>query len=796
MKRNCLIKSLLVLLCTFSWGAKAQRYEKPEDVFKAPVSQSFGFRAGYQPRNHSTLYRVVKPAPDNRDDLTQAWFDISNNNINCAVNAAGLIEYPTVLGPLKEFHTGASGSDSDYLTGSPWSLSLHTDKHKVLLSEIENPSLEIVENVLYKWIYRLENLQVEMLLIAPEAEEDPVIPEPRALIMVLRLSNSGKSALNGIISVPEGITDALRLGPDLERAQTYGPAVLPVANSHRGSRANFHPRWAEVAPTTAGYEAVTVLDSTFWAPSFPDVSFNLKPGGNKILTFAYMVGGSYQELNHTRDFIRSKSVMEWVNSTLEVRRKATGKLVIPEDTTLTEMFVRYYECAHNCFILNGNGILKEPKGGAWSVMSILNPAYVCGSLKDKNRTAELVPFHSGSILSDISFSLSGSTQELILAADYFQRTGDLVFIQCPEFRKKATMLINSILLTRYPDVALFPSKHIWDGPSRGDYHTGSNILVWRVLDFYSRIAREIWKDNVNAGVWSGKARECKSDILSKCIIPGPYGNQFAEGTWKNGIADSAARCHDGEEVAVVQSAFYGFVEQDNPLVLNHCQASMTPFNYLYNPVLNAMLWQDISYWSGGYTFPAWLVLIAGAANKSELLHGLDFWKTVTDVDGSPWWWPYDVGQTNPEEVNRRKCNFVGGFCDVAKVSYASGIFNTLLINNVLGLSADVHHKTFSFRPFSPWQKFEWQNGRIGNAFFDITYSDDGNTITATVINRNVVSYSGVIGLMVPENCSLKKGKTTRKRYGRDYSEIKIKVGPGEKKSFSITYRENSTHELK
>ena len=728
------ISCWMLLLCLFIPEAEAQQYKNADDLFKAPKSGNFGFSEGYKPKNLFTHYRISNPALDNSDDLTQAWFDISNNNIVCSVNANGLVEYPSVMGPLSGFEEGKGQDNSagyqqgDYITGSQWTLTVNDGSQSVLLSEIDNPSLDIIDNIFYKWNYQFNHLKIQSVLFAPEAEEDPLIPEPRALIMLVNLENSGKTKINGKISLPRRISDAFKIDANLQKAMLYGPAVLPVADSHKGNRANFHPKFAEVAPTVAGYEAVTLLDSTLWGPSFPEISFSLESGKCVTLKFAFLVGGSVKELIHTRNFIRSRSTLDWVNSTAKLHKKATGNLIIPEDPMLAEMFDRYYECSHSCYILKGNGTLTEPKGGSWSMMSLLNPGYIHGSLQNMGRVAEMVPFHEKSITTDVSFSLYGSTQELIIAADYYQRGGDPSFFKNEAFRTNATELIQRILKTQYPEATLFPSKNIWDGPSRGDYHAGSNILVWRVLDIFSRIAKDIWKDTQTAELWSMKANACKADILTKCVIQGPYGNQFGEGTRKDGRIDSAATCHDGEEVALVQSAFYGLVEQDNPLITNHCRASMTSYNPLYNKSLNAMIWQDRSYWNGGYTFPAWLVLIAGATTKEEMVTGINLWKSMTDLDGSPWWWPYDVGQTDPSKVNRRRCNFEGGFCDVAKVPYATSVFNTLLINNVIGLSADVQRKTFSFRPFSPWSSFEWKDGRIGNAFFDLKYSDDGSKL--------------------------------------------------------------------
>lgn len=783
---------LMILFWIILPSAEAQYYKSLDDVFLSPVSNYYGFNEGYQSKNTITRYRIVKPSNDNIDDLSQAWFDVSNNNITCSVNANGLVEYPSVMGPLEGYKGEYSipiskefGPD-DYLTGSQWTFSLYYGNRSMLLSEINNPSLDIIHNLFYKWNYKIDDLFIQMLAFAPEKEENPLIPEPRALIMVLKMTNKGLSRISGKISVPASIRDANLLDSTITKAKLYGPAAEPIANNHRGSKANFHPKYAEVAPTMPGYETVALLDSTNWSGSFPDVAFSLDPGESGYIKLAFIVGAGSDELIHTRDFVRSRSVREWLNSTIYLHEKATGKLKISEDPMLAEMFYRYYECGHSCYLLKGNGILAEPKGGSWSIMSILNPGYAIGNIINKEYLSGMIPNFASESKSDVSFSLYGSTKDLITTADYYQRTGESENFKNPLFRSWATALISSILVTEYPEATLFPSRKMWDGPSRGDYHTGSQILVWRVLDAYSRIAREIWNDTVNANLWSQKAAACRSDIIKKCVIPGPFGNQFAEGTWKDGKIDDASKCHDGEEVALVQSAFYGIVQQDDPLVINHCKASMTSFNYLYSLKLNAMMWQE-SYWDLGYTFPAWLVLIAGAETKSDLISAFNLWKSMTDIDGSPWWWPYDVGHTDPATLNRRRCNYAEGLCDLAKVPYATSVFNTLLINNIIGLSADVPQKKVLFRPFSPWSEFEWKNGRIGNAFFDIKYSDNGSKITAEITNRNPDIFTGIIGITAPEDKILLGSNTDAKRYGRDYIEIEKQLKPNQTELLTVHY---------
>ena len=347
MKKTQYILCLMVLFCFLHPAVEAQYYKALGEVFGSSVSENFGFNEGYQPKNALSRYRIVAPSNDNSDDLTQAWFDVGNNNITCSIDANGLVEYPSVLGPLSGFIEGSSGMSSkeynvgDYITGSQWTFSINDGNQSTLLSNLKNPTLDIADNIFYKWKYRFNNLSVQLLIFAPEAEENPLIPEPRALIVLANVKNTGNTNVNGKISLPGYACDAFKIDSSLKKAVIYGQAAMPIADSHKGSRANFHPKYAEVAPTVAGYEEVMLLDSTSCKPRFPDVLFSLKPGDSVNLPFAYLVGGGVTELKHTRDFVNSKSVLDWLNSTALLHKKATGNLIIPQDPMLAEMFTRY-----------------------------------------------------------------------------------------------------------------------------------------------------------------------------------------------------------------------------------------------------------------------------------------------------------------------------------------------------------------------------------------------------------------------------------------------------------------------
>lgn len=744
-------------------GAQAGTWGSLSDPFQAGVSQYFGVTASGVPVDGThTLYTVPTPTGSNADDYWQPWFDVSNNNLMAEFDARGLVEYPFVYGPLAGYGQGADGTQSlygefDFITGGQWTFQIDDGLHtSAKLSSLSGTSVGIVDGTFFKWTYAYQSLGIELIPFAPESAPRAAA-QPRALIMLVRITNRGSTTVNGHLSVPGGMKDADQLDSTLKPATLYGSAATPIPANHKTDTRNFIPRFAEVGPAVAGYEAVMPLESTAWSPALPTVSFTLAAGASRILEFAFMVGGGVPELQHTRDLVRQKSVLTWLNETRTSHTVRRGVLSIPDQTYVSELFERYVEAAHTSYLYSGSGKLRSPHGGSYLLMGMLAPEYVSGAIPGGNLGLTCP-------IQDVSYSLYQFTAASVLANEYYLWGGDPAFFQnSSSFKTQTKCLINAILSTKYPNVTLFPSDYIWDGPSRGDYHTGSNLLVWYVLTVASRIAAEVWNDASSASSWAASADEIKASLTAHDVIQGYYGDQFAEGTWIDGTVDDTARCHDGEEIAVLSAPILGFAEPDDPLITHHGKAAMSSQNIFYEPAVEGMYWGD----GAPVTAPGWLTLLSGATTETGLLSAFDRFRAVTDVDGSLYWWPYDYPSDAPEDIRRRVSYASGTPIDTAKVDYATSNFNALLIHNVLGLSADLPKKTVSFKPVAPWSSFQWTGGRIGNAFFDLEYSDSGSAITARLTNRNSTAYQATIELVVPTGKIASGVTPTGTRYGRD-----------------------------
>jgi hypothetical protein len=121
--------------------------------------------------------------------------------------------------------------------------------------------------------------------------------------------------------------------------------------------------------------------------------------------------------------------------------------------------------------------------------------------------------------------------------------------------------------------------------------------------------------------------------------------------------------------------------------------------------------------------------LTSATSPAELASAIDKFRTLTDVDGSLWWWPYRYGETDGKAVIRGN--------EAGKCAWASGVFVLRFIHDVLGLDADVPFRTLRVSPMMPWPQFKWQGAGLGSSRFDFVWNEEGEF---AVTNRNTKNW--------------------------------------------------------
>ncbi|WEV68548.1 hypothetical protein OZX73_04400 [Bifidobacterium sp. ESL0775] len=262
--------------------------------------------------------------------------------------------------------------------------------------------------------------------------------------------------------------------------------------------------------------------------------------------------------------------------------------------------------------------------------------------------------------------------------------------------------------------SLYRTLYISDGPSRGDFHTGSNILAWRAIvalldDFNDLLTEKQTAElrEIRQNLFTAIQTLCTREIDNK--------NMFVEGVYRDG---DFVGIHDGEESDLTLSSIYGFTSRDDSRIREHARWSLSSKNPYYTRKM-----QNIDFWdlddSNGITYPSYLLSLASAGTREELATALAKIRQTTDLDGSFWWWPYNHDEANATKVQR----------SLGKCGWCAGEFVSYLFNNILGIGRDESSDTLTVAPYVPWSSFELKDMSFMGGQIDISYSKNQLCVT-------------------------------------------------------------------
>lgn len=517
-----------------------------------------------------------------------------------------------------------------------------------------------------------------------------------------------------------------------------------------------------------------------------------------------MLGESNQELKQIAELLQSKRTLDWLNQTWQFHASRFGQLSIPDDTFYAESMVRMEETARQSVLRMADGTfgagfwgsdVAEPaftwnKDNFYAMlpMSIFEPQLCADAIlyflkwgmppRPLGRGVKRFP-EAGPVTQSLGNSLSG----LVLAGAYYQMTGDHEFFEGhPEILATARQRLQDVLDSRREKPFLFPSMYVSDGDARGDFHAGSNLIVWYSFHNMARIARDVYHDKHLAGEWELCAEKVKANLLERCVGNGPLGKQFYEGA----TADwTFILGHDGEESDATLMPFYGFCEPDDPAYVNHARVGLSPINPYYAPVIEGIWWYDGDWW--GSTFPGFTTALAGIRDEKESAERLHRIRQLTDLDGSIWWWPYKHKETNLAALVR----------EPGKSGWAAAVYLCKFVHDMLGLHVDMPDRRISFRPFTPWPQFAWRGCRLGRGLFDAQYGQRQGQIVAEITNRNNDSFEGLVEVVLPDSTSPVNCKVNDRtadnfklaqRYGRPSVRVTSAIPPGKALRMEVDYR--------
>ena len=213
--------------------------------------------------------------------------------------------------------------------------------------------------------------------------------------------------------------------------------------------------------------------------------------------------------------VMERGTLAWLNDTWAYYRSLTGRLIMPDDGFAASFFERAVHQSLQCIGMDSSG---RPTGSDLGTspttevicMKDLYYSYLplCFLEPDVARAGilwfleySLRPPGNKHGAGGVRHSLSISLAPLLMAGLYYESTGDRAFFDAGDtrpgsVRRRLERILEQVLRTR-PDgeTWLFPSRFISDGPSVGDYHTGSNVCAWYAFESFARILDEVYGES-------------------------------------------------------------------------------------------------------------------------------------------------------------------------------------------------------------------------------------------------------------------------------------------------------------
>lgn len=425
------------------------------------------------------------------------------------------------------------------------------------------------------------------------------------------------------------------------------------------------------------------------------------------------------------------------------RHKGLGTLTVPDDPWASGQLVRLVELARQSGLnlADGRSIGSfwgsnaNPIPDVWfrdfayttlalvefaSDQAVANLGYLCRyALPDEawEREAEVHPAATG-----LEHSLGNACLPAVVAERLVEVHGtDIVAPVAGPLRDYLTALLDGLTEAHAGPGSLYSTLYISDGPSRGDFHTGSNILAWAALQ-------------AGAGSLSGFVDEARreraatlaplvrSAIETRCVGDlGSHGSGFVEGLYLDG---RNVAVHDGEESDLTLASYYGFTGRDDRRIINHAQWAWSSENPYYAPVsggIDFWDWDD----SNGITYPGYAHQLAAASTPQDLAAAQDAVRRTTDADGSMWWWPFAHAETDPARAKR----------GLGKCGWAAGVVVARMMHDVFGIRRSWRTRTVTVAPYLPWPGFDWTGLPFGDGTLDVRVSSTPDKVVIRVANN-------------------------------------------------------------
>lgn len=434
---------------------------------------------------------------------------------------------------------------------------------------------------------------------------------------------------------------------------------------------------------------------------------------HQTVQFAFIADFSTNNEN-IKEFVSIPTIASALEATFNARKGTLGTLNIPEDPWFGEVTTRASELARQAMLLLDDGTSAgsfwgsnaNPLPDVWtrdfgySTMGVLesDPALANTAIeflarygipaKAWQREAKMHPEATG-----FEHSLGNACLAIVLASMLVQRHGKTALtVDQSVFTTYIHQLAHDLIASRPKDDDLYETLYISDGPSRGDFHTGSNILAWAAATALIEDFSEMLNDG-QAEALADIATSLKKALYQRCVRNICGKDMFVEGVDRNG---NVIGVHDGEESDLTLASVYGFTTRDDRYIRNHAQWAHSTDDPYYAPITGGIDFWDFDD-SNGITYPGTVHGLCGAGSRKELADALHRIRHTTDLDGSFWWWPFEHAEQDPSRVKR----------GLGKCGWCAGEFVSFMVHDIAGIRRNEDAKSITVAPYTPWNEFSW-----------------------------------------------------------------------------------------
>ena len=509
----------------------------------------------------------------------------------------------------------------------------------------------------------------------------------------------------------------------------------------------FLPIYLESGASVSGLIEVCALTGNDKAHLIFPRCFNQKFSDRHNVEFNYCAGKRTLHQGISWVFITdpnatfnvSKKAMEnIIISSYDHIAQKYGQLEIPEKPQLAALIIRKTDSALNSISCTTD---NKVVGANWGSSPVINRTWLrdmyYASLPaiyfDHGLAKRIILWFSqyeikpqgDKFAGGIEHSVVNSLNCANLLSFYLAQTNDFEFIRNnPQMWQHVLYVVNYLIAHLDQKYGLIKSQWISDGLALGEFHIGTQITLWSAINSISNIYNKILGQPKEAKYYKEVADKLKKNIDEYCLVENEQGRkkyleginpgnhklsvdskQYETGLLKQGLdfltrvnhhGQITLEFHDGEESDTTLAPFYGFCNVINENYLSTMKFAGSKQNPSYSSLSNGISWGNQS----EATFPGYITLLMGTVdNSNEFNKRLTLLNKLADLDGSWWWWPYEVGHSQ-EEVSR--------FNHCGKCGWSDGTFSALMIKNILGIQFDAPENKLWLRPLKITPDFTWQ----------------------------------------------------------------------------------------